>query len=268
MKKQQTTQRRTVSDTARSRPSATPDPKSDVMPPVLRVLGRILTDRLLRETIRHRLIDGLAGPLELVLWKIALPGYLEDQAALRRIRFLPPELFEKWRDGEVPEETEEEAARRARTEEEPGPGRIKFTKLKRLIRRWAKELIEDPEYQPALWRRLQDGQAREILSYALAWAFTASEDPAWQQVGRPRLTVICSLDPKNDPLKEQQDQKLEAQRAQEEQRAQERQQRAHPEPPAQGLKAPVVEEPGEPDDYEVVQVPPNLIPLKYIREPY
>ncbi len=89
----------------------------------------------------------------------------------------------------------------------------------------ARELVEDPEYQEALRRRLADSKAPRMMRLLLQWPDQKARDPQELWRGKPPLTVVLKhLPGQYDPLAEntRQRQMIEA-KAREEQKARARQ---------------------------------------------
>jgi hypothetical protein len=127
--------------------------------------------------------------------------------------------------------------------------RTKWDKVVPDMRRRARALVENPEYQESLRRRLLDGKAPKMLALLLQWPEKKSRDPYEQELGKPQLTVVVDRTPGTyDPLAEREKAMLEAQKAEEALRA-----RAGEETrTAQATAAAVV--PDEPSDGEALEL--------------
>jgi hypothetical protein len=127
--------------------------------------------------------------------------------------------------------------------------RTKWDKVVPDMRRRARALVENPEYQESLRRRLLDGKAPKMLALLLQWPEKKSRDPYEQERGKPPLTVVVDHTPGTyDPLAEREKAMLEAQKAEEALRA-----RAGEETrTAQATAAAVV--PDEPSDGEALEL--------------
>src|SRR5258705_3544247 len=101
--------------------------------------------------------------------------------------------------------------------------RIRWDKLAMEVRRRARALVEDPECQESLRRRLGDGKAPRMMRLLLEWPDKKSRDPDELRRGTPPLTYMLPFHlGEYDPLAEQEKVMIAAQEAQEEQEAHER----------------------------------------------
>ena len=112
------------------------------------------------------------------------------------------------------------------------------------VRRAARALIEDPEYQEALRRRLADGKATRMMRRLWQWADKKSRDPQEPRRNKPPLTVVLKHPLGYDPLAEQTRLMIEKQTARESQEQREKQTAAASPPP---------EDPPDPDTPELVR---------------
>ncbi len=88
------------------------------------------------------------------------------------------------------------------------------------VRRAARALIEDPEYQEALRRRLADGKAPRMMRWLWQWADKKSRDPQEPRRHKPPFTIVLKhLPGQYDPLAEKTRQMIEAKATREEQEA-------------------------------------------------
>ncbi len=238
------------------------------------MLHRMLADSISQQALHRELIDGRAGRLEPLLWKLAEDVPLGARPPESGIRFYNCSYDEYLAlQGKPIEAPYLAATARGRDhssgnrgggkgvtapgstgQQAPaaGPKRIAFDKPIAEVRQLAFALVADPEYQDALFRRIQDGRAREMQAVLLRLPDRAANHPAWQAVGRRPLTLICG--PKHDPMAEQTRRMVEAQ-LQEEEELLRRQ--AHPEPQTATTSP---EEAIDPDEPEVVRLP-EVIPM-------
>ncbi len=264
--------------TPRKRTAAVPDPATDGFPPQLVLLHQMLTDPIGRETRRRQLIDGRAGRLEPLLWKLAEDVPLGSRPPERGTRFyrdydeyllaLQGKPIEAPHPAAAAKGRERSSGDRGAGEgvtapgttgqkaQAAGPKRIAFEKVKAEVWKWAHALVTDPEYLDALFRRNQDGRALQMLAMLLRFPERAAKHPAWQAVGKRPLAIIgVSFDPKNDPMAEQTQKMAEAQLQEDEEllrrQAQPEQQTATTSP----------EEATDPDELEVVRLPGELPPI-------
>jgi len=112
------------------------------------------------------------------------------------------------------------------------------------VRRMARELVEDPEYQEALRRRLVDRKAPTMMRLLLQWPDQKARDPQELWRGKPPLTVVFKHPLGYDPLAEQTRLMIEKQTARERQEQREKQTAAASPPP---------EDPPDPDTPELVR---------------
>jgi hypothetical protein len=102
--------------------------------------------------------------------------------------------------------------------------RIRWDKLAMEVRRKARALVEDPECQESLRRRLEDGKAPRMMRLLLEWPDKKSRDPEELRRGRRPVTYMLPFRlGEYDPLAEREKAMIAAQEAQEEQEARERQ---------------------------------------------
>ncbi len=258
--------------TPKKHPAAVPDPATDGIPPQLVMLLRMLADPISQHTLWRQLIDGRAGRLEPLLWKLAEDVPLGPE---RRIRFYycnydeyPSALH--WKPIEAPYRAGTAKGRdhssgdrgagdgvtapgsRDQKAQAAGPKRIAFDKVKAEVRKGAHALVTDPEYLDALFRRIQDGRAPHMQAMLLRWPERAAKHPAWQAVDRRPLDVICG--PKHDPMAEQTQKMVEAQLQEEEEPS-----RRQAQPAQQTTTSP--EGATDPDELEVVRLGGELDPI-------
>jgi hypothetical protein len=120
------------------------------------------------------------------------------------------------------------------------------------VRRAARALVEDPEYQESLRRRLDDGKAPQMMRLLLQWPALKSRDRRELRRGKPPLVVgsmkYLPWDPRADPLRERAQRMIEAKARQEEEA------RARPAAPDKQV-AVAPEEPEEGEPLESVYIP-------------
>jgi hypothetical protein len=211
------------------------------------------------ETLRRQLIDGTAGDIEPLLHKIAYSGPLESEAERRSVRFVTTEEWEAEQAGRPPADPPkavDPTTRSASTGRiDPKVGyRIAWDRVVLDLRRRARALVEDPQYQESLRRRLADGKAPRMRRLLWQSPEKKARDPYERRRGKPPLPVVMSHRPgQYDPLAAQEKAMLERQAEQEEQEARIRQETQDREA-ARPAAAP--HEPSDPDALELYQPEP------------
>jgi hypothetical protein len=173
------------------------------------------------ETLRRRLIDGAAGAIEPFLYTLAYDGPLDSGPPVIWVASEPlaAEAGHTPADPPKAEGRETNPAGGGKTESESGNG-IRWDKRAMEVRRAARALVEDPEYQESLRRRLDDGKAPQMMRLLLQWPAMKSHDPRELRRGKPPLVVgsmkYLPWDPRADPLRERAQRMIEAKARQEE----------------------------------------------------
>lgn len=176
------------------------------------------------ETLRRRLIDGTAGAIEPFLYTRAYDGPLDSEPSLIWVASEPLAAAEAGHTPADPpkaEGRETNPAGGGKTESESGNG-IRWDKRAMDVRRAARALVEDPEYQESLRRRLDDGKAPQMMRLLLQWPAMKSHDPRELWRGKPPLAYgskYLPWDPRADPLRERAQRMIEAKAREEEARA-------------------------------------------------
>jgi hypothetical protein len=211
-------------------------PETDYPPSLDRI---VLQDPVAREDLRRQLIDGTAGSLEPLLWKLAYGGPPDVKRPPLRIlttgRFpcCPPDL---------------DAGHRL----EPSSGNGAGTTLPADFRKAVRALVDDPDYQEALERRIADGKAPRMRHVLWEMAEQKLRDPG---ALRSPLTFLAGDHypwcPAVDPLRERTEHMLAEQRREEEARAQQA---------ARDKPATATPEEPDPDELEVYRDPPGYEP--------
>jgi hypothetical protein len=185
------------------------------------------------ETLRRQLIDGKVAQVEPHLYTFAYSGPLEPEAERKRVRWMTPQAWEAEQAAHAAaEQTAHAAAEQPKADswntsnargeniDSKSGYRIKWDKMVLDMRLRARALVENPEYQESLRRRLLDGKAPKMLALLLQWPEKKSRDPYEQELGKPQLTVVVDRTPGTyDPLAEREKAMLEAQKAEEALRA-------------------------------------------------